>query len=503
MIATARNERDRHPDRPQEPSEIEKLQFEKYPDFWNRFYRYELEAPSDEAIVQLLSDRVEAAHLRARAEEFPQIARKNDRTFRNIVENLRTAANRESIVSVEGLSETLDRTWRVRYKEAVKRYPEAKYIYDAVEVMRSLDLLLHPVMVEAAAKLFVRQRGIKRFWRQVQIRRSLLHLAKQDILNPRDGQIEAKGQQVDLGKFITQVLRLLEQNGKKIYSPSALASELSNCGLTLFYKEQYELALESFTTATQISVNNFLYWILQATALHCLSRDQEAITSIQEAMKHMPLSSELYYLMGSKMQNTIIMRFQKERTKMLNEHTSTLKSILKEAHNSTEQQNSLLKELKSLEKQCERRKSLPSTSIEDDEAMTEITDKLHHLSTRAEQIQNDAERRRDLNQQMDNLLKQQELKLKENGKQYKKVIQAFFNKAAEIDPDCSIALYKKALSCSYFEETDEAVLNLQKAIALSYSHCEQARTDTGFNSIRNDDRFQALINENQNESTIA
>jgi tetratricopeptide (TPR) repeat protein len=299
VIATARNERDRHPDRLHELSEFEKLQFEQYPNFWNRFEPYELVEPSDAAIVELLSDRVEAAHLRAKVDEFPQIASRNDRTFRNIVENLRTATNRELVVSVNELSETLDRTWRVRYKAALKRYPTAQYTYDAVEVLQTLNLLLTPAMVGATAELFIHQRGVKWIWKQWQLRQALKFLIESEkILEPRDGQIEAKNQHIDVKQFVPLVLKKLVTVGERYYSQNLLAAEFLDCGMVLNDLELYEDAIRSFDEVIKYEPDNIDAWYFRGTALNDLERYEDAIASFDRAIQHKPEDHHSWYLRG-------------------------------------------------------------------------------------------------------------------------------------------------------------------------------------------------------------
>jgi energy-coupling factor transporter ATP-binding protein EcfA2 len=139
VIATARDERE--PDKPGETSPWDKLQWEKYKSFWQQFYRYSLVEPSDSAIVSLLTDCVAAAGLQGVPEEYGQIARQNDGTFRNITLNLDSAQNpfrnitlnldsaqnRGLAVNNQEFSPRLDQTWRQRYNKVVQRYPLAVY----------------------------------------------------------------------------------------------------------------------------------------------------------------------------------------------------------------------------------------------------------------------------------------------------------------------------------------------------------------------------------------
>jgi tetratricopeptide (TPR) repeat protein len=72
-----------------------------------------------------------------------------------------------------------------------------------------------------------------------------------------------------------------------------------------------------------------------------------------------------------------------------------------------------------------------------------------------------------------------------------------YDKSLEFLPDCADAFYNKACCYGLQRKIDEAIKHLEQAIDLNPKHRETAKTDSDFDSIRNDDRFQALINETQ------
>lgn len=183
VIATARNE----------PEEWAKLEIDKYPDFWQKFHQYSLPVPADNAIVSLLTERVKKAKMAGKPEDYPQIAKKNDRTFRNIIENLRVAKNRQWTVEKGQFAENLTQTWRGKYSQAVKKYPAARYVYDAVELLQVLNLMLHPQLVRETARLISSERGFRRlkvWWQMGSVVEALSQ--QEGILKPRDGQIAGK-----------------------------------------------------------------------------------------------------------------------------------------------------------------------------------------------------------------------------------------------------------------------------------------------------------------------
>jgi tetratricopeptide (TPR) repeat protein len=72
---------------------------------------------------------------------------------------------------------------------------------------------------------------------------------------------------------------------------------------------------------------------------------------------------------------------------------------------------------------------------------------------------------------------------------------ASFDKALEIAPDYANAIYNKAYFYAVQGDLDQAIAHLQQAIALDPNYRETAKTDTDFDRIRDDQRFQALLNE--------
>lgn len=209
VIATARNES--QPLEPGKPSELEKLQFEKYPKLWQRFTMYELPQPSDEALVSLLDDVVPKTYLYDKEENYSVIVKRNDGTFRNLVENLVRLENRQLPLTPENYQHSLQGTWEKRYQDAVKRYPISPYVYDAVELLRLCGLPLERVLIEPTALLLIKGQFWQRWLYRWKVHQALTYLIEaENILNPRDGQIEAKGKPVEIEKDIQIFTRLYQ-----------------------------------------------------------------------------------------------------------------------------------------------------------------------------------------------------------------------------------------------------------------------------------------------------
>ncbi|WP_016865047.1 TPR end-of-group domain-containing protein, partial [Fischerella muscicola] len=74
---------------------------------------------------------------------------------------------------------------------------------------------------------------------------------------------------------------------------------------------------------------------------------------------------------------------------------------------------------------------------------------------------------------------------------------ASYDKALEIKPDYHQAWYNKACCYALQVNIEQAIENLQKAIILNPECREMAKTDSDFDSIRDDERFQELIEQEE------
>ncbi|WP_414544340.1 tetratricopeptide repeat protein [Nostoc sp. CCY0012] len=78
---------------------------------------------------------------------------------------------------------------------------------------------------------------------------------------------------------------------------------------------------------------------------------------------------------------------------------------------------------------------------------------------------------------------------------------AAYDKALAIQPDFYQAWYNKACSYAKLGNIEQALENLQKAIDLSHDrYIEMARTDSDFDGIREDERFQTLMQAGEFEA---
>jgi tetratricopeptide (TPR) repeat protein len=213
------------------------------------------------------------------------MARRNDGTFRNLTLNLDSANSRGLAVNNEEFSPRLDQTWRQRYNKVVERYPLAKYAYDAVELLRTLNLWLTPPMLSATTKLLLPGRGVRRWWQKWQLRSVLGYLVStEQILKPKDGQIEAKKTgAVDIGRYLPTILQLLGQMAKR--DPNyPVASEYFDCGNALYDLGRYEDAIESYDKALEFKPNLWGAWYSRGIVLYDLGRYEDAIESYDQTL---------------------------------------------------------------------------------------------------------------------------------------------------------------------------------------------------------------------------
>ncbi|MER3435672.1 MAG: hypothetical protein C4288_20350, partial [Leptolyngbya sp. ERB_1_1] len=416
VIATARDERE--PDKVGGTSPWDKLQWEKYRSFWRQFYRYSLVEPSEGAVVSLLTDCVAAAGLRGVSEEYGQIARRNDGTFRNITLNLDSAQSHGLAVNNQDFSPKLDQTWRQKYNRVVERYPLAVYAYDAVELLRSLNLWLTPPMLSATTKRLLPGRGVRRWWQEWQLRRVLNYLVvTEQILKPKDGQIEMKKTgAVDVGRYVPAILQQLGRMAKQ--DPTyPVAAECLDCGNALCRLERYEEAITSYDKAVEIKPDKHEAWNNRGVALSALGRKEEAITSYDKAVEIKP-----------------------------------------DYHKAWDNRGDVLVELERYEEA---------------------------LASYALAIEINPEYPFPWGSQGFALMQLRQLDAAHES----------YDQAILLNPNDTRAHYNKACCYGLQAQIDLAIATLQQAILLSSECREMAKTDSGFDLIRQDDRFKALIGE--------
>jgi tetratricopeptide (TPR) repeat protein len=420
VIATARNER--YPDSSGKCSSYNKLKLEKYPKLWNRFYTYDLPQPDIEPIIDLLFKVIPKTNISPNPQVYSELAKRNDGTFNNIVENLIRIQNRKLPLNITNFEETLSGSWEKRYQDVLnnKKYPASRCIYDAIDLLSQFDIEFQPFTVEAVARVLANVKYWQ-FWRRYKIHITIKYLIEsQNILEPRDGQIEAKGYQLEVRTYVSKLSKLLVILTKK--HPDKMLFSLLNFSVKASNLECYEDAIISLDQAIKIKPEYYKVWYNKGVALRYLERFEDAIVCFEQAVKIQPDFYEAWYNKGLALR--YLERF--EDAIVCFEQAIKIKPDFSQAY--------LLKGLA-----------------------------LFYLERFEDAIT------------------------------FEDVI-VLYEQAIKIKPDFHEAWYNKACCYAIQKNIDKAIENLQQAIKLNpEKYRELAKNDYDFDNIRDNERFQALL----------
>ncbi|WP_392530742.1 tetratricopeptide repeat protein [Nostoc sp. C117] len=529
VIATARNER--HSEDPGKPSPWEKLQWDKYSKLWNRFQTYELPQPEDDAIIAMLAATVSETQIKAEAEQYPELARCNDSTFRNVVENLHRLQNESLPLTVNNYRHTLKDTWERRYKKAVEKYSVSRDIYDAVDLLQQFDLPVYRLTVEATARMLAAGNFWWRLWYYWQIRRAINYLISAErILEPRDGQIEAKGKQVEAEEFILPFTRLILRLAEK---HQKIQISLLKFGWNLNNLKRYQEALRCLNktlTLTSVWFADYkpddlkkhnqgiaFIWYFKGNVLENLGRLEEAIAAYDQAISINPEYHEVCYNRGlalislGRLEQAIAsfdqaVSIKPDYYEAWNNRGAALCSLgrLNEAITSFDQGLTIkredpdgwynrgiaLRNLGRLEEEIASYDQTLKIKADDYKAWNNRGYALFSLGKLKEAIAS-----------FDQVLKytpddhevwnNRGCALFSLGRLNEAI--ASFDQALKFKLNFHQAWYGKARCYGLLRNIDLAIENLQQAINLNPEWQEIAKTDTDFDNIREDQRFQDLI----------
>jgi tetratricopeptide (TPR) repeat protein len=247
VIATVRNER--MPKELGESTSLDMLELEKYKNFWNRFTRYELPDLAPVVIVKMLQGAVEREIVKAQPEDFNEMARCNDGTFRNLVMNLREARTGKKLLTRQNYQETLTGSWEDMFCKVMKRYSFALSVYNAIDLLRKLDIDLNVIedvtlqkwLLCETSKLFVKGR-----WKRWKVTWTVPRVIKMvpQLLNPPDGMIEAKKVHLEAIDYLQSISQLLLKQAKK--RPEELIQALYGFSFSAFFLERDQEAAKGF-----------------------------------------------------------------------------------------------------------------------------------------------------------------------------------------------------------------------------------------------------------------
>ena len=330
VIATVRNET--FTEYEGEPSEWDKLQVDRYKAFWDRFAKFELLEPENRIIAHVLNVAATNSGIDFIKDELPIIAAHNDGTFANAIENLRSARNNRESLSIENYRDTLKGTWERRYQEAVRRHHNSIYIYQAVALLREARIDLFPSTVIPIARLLISNNLLRQVIFSWAVHRAFNYLLRnENILTPRDGQIEASKFNPDISKYQNKLTwlfiigaffkrallkqsvpyyfsKLSQEKGHIRDTPTVLLVLLL---VILYYPEmvwfeilnliRWKAKAQSFLKKSYLRSTRTNPMLLNALAQNyeSLGRYDEAIVIYQEAIDLDPQFASFHYKLGN------------------------------------------------------------------------------------------------------------------------------------------------------------------------------------------------------------
>jgi tetratricopeptide (TPR) repeat protein len=294
VLATARDEAE----------QWRMLDFNPTDRLWRRFTRFELPEPKHSAQAELLAGLVKQAGLPAADVDYAAIARQNDGTYMNIVLNLGRLRAEDKPLTAEDYTPTLGGSWQEVYERALGQHPAVRPIYEAIGILRQAGIDLYPWLVKPTARRVWGGNVLERGLRRVQIHRALRHLVDEKILavskgrlSPRDGQIEAKGTEVDWkpqASFLEGlVLRMADRQ------PRAMLESLMGFGIAAYVAKQPERAAGQWKKGTELAPENAGLWSNLGLVLADLNRPAEAEAAYRQALAKDPNLAQAYSNLGN------------------------------------------------------------------------------------------------------------------------------------------------------------------------------------------------------------
>ena len=480
VIATARDEKE--PELPGQPSEWDKLQWNKYPKLWNRFHLVELPSPEDGAIVELLQDTIPQTNIKAET-DYSSIAAYNDSTFRNVVENLVRLDNRQLSLNRTNYEATLRGNWQKRYQDAINRDTLAKYIYAAVDLLRQCNVSLEPFIVEPTARFIAKGNMWQQLWYRWKIKQSLADLiARENILEPRDGQIEAKGKQVELNDYLRPLKQLIWQLFKQ--KPEEMLLPLAGFTLKLYELKRYRDALKGLNRLVSLLPQWEDGWFYQGTTFDYLEQYQEAIASYDRALEIKPDLHEAWNNRGIALKNL----------GRLEEAIASWDRALEfkpDYHQAWFIRGVALNNLRRFEEAIASYDRALEIKPDDPDAWYGRGVALGNLGRFEEAIAS-WDRALEFKPDYHEAWFIRGVVLNNLGR-YEEAI-ASYDRALEINSNDANAYYNKACCYGLQNNVELAIENLQSAINLDVEYQDMAKTDKDFEQIRGDERFQSFLN---------
>ena len=349
---------------------------------------------------------------------------------------------------------------------------------------------------------------------------------KQDILEQESSRILQEGNYKEycaltLEEQVKKVLEIQELLAEKHQQPIDKARLQLELGNLLVAAKKYEAAIASFDQVILFKHDDHEAWYNRGVALDDLGRYKEAIASYDQALKIKPDDHEAWYYRGSALKN-LVGRFEEtiasydqavkikpdfheawnyrgsvlyefdRYEQAINSYDKALE-IQPDDHDAWYMRGWALYSLEQYEQAINSYDKALEIQPDDYDAWYIRGDALHKLGRYEEAI---ASYDKVLQIQPDNneawYLRGLAL---HDLEQYEQAI-ASYDQVLAIKPNDTSAFYNKACCYALQNNIDQAIENLQQAIKLSpEEYREMAKTDSDFDKIREDERFQALIHE--------
>jgi tetratricopeptide (TPR) repeat protein len=256
-------------------------------------------------------------------------------------------------------------------------------------------------------------------------------------------------------------------------------------GTALPKLERYEEAIASYDRALKIKPNSHEAWYGRGSALDALKRYEEAIASYDRALEIKPGSHEAWYNRGN------ILGSLERYEEAIVSYDRALE-IKPDKHAAWNNRGTALDDLERYEE-----------AIASYDRALEIKPDNHYAWYNRGYALGNLERYEEAIASYDRALeiKPDDHKAWDNRgyalgnlERYEEAI-ASYDRALEIKPDFANAIYNKACCYALQAHIETAIAHLQQAIALDPNYREMAKTDSDFDYIRDNQRFQELLNE--------
>lgn len=281
VVATARDEAD----------EWKVLDYDSRDALWKRFKRVELAEPHKDAVVELLEESVARANILAEQNDFLAIAAENDGTFANVVLNLQRAKKEKEPLRLATYTPTLEGSWREVYERVVRQHPAVYYIYDAIELLNQAHVPLYPDWIKSIAFMLWGGNIFQSLVREFRIIRTFRFLTNEEkilaqkgrLIEPRDGQIEAKRTQA-VWKSGMSFLHF-------IFFPSIIFDHFMVFGISYYNNQKFDEAASLFINMTRIYPSVPRLKILLGNSLYELGKLSEAEKEYRKVIQQLKIGS--------------------------------------------------------------------------------------------------------------------------------------------------------------------------------------------------------------------